>query len=260
MGSYKEWISAIDINIDYYAAFIKAWIAFNSWYREIYGTNYSDSVIIEKIKTEHNTFRTALTNLLNSKDQVGIMFRGNIGQLHIALEASTILSQERSKERVPISFNSIAVVNPNNKVSGVRVWYDEIFIERTKINVTTRVKKTTSGNIICEIIQDRYDLDELTINAQFKNLKADCQRKCVECYRSVSPYLTETILTNIDPCFECNGIKFVNDTLKVNRGIVDVLYLLRCSLMHGDVAPNQSNMQVYKYAYNILFEILKKLL
>lgn len=260
MGNYKDWINTIDIEVDYYAAFIKAWIAFNSWYRETYGANLNDGAVIEKIKTEHNTFKTALTNLLNAPDQEGLTFREHVGKLHIALEASTIMSQERTKERVPISFSSIAIVNPNNKVNGAKVWYDEIFIERTKVNVVTKIKKTKNGNTIFDFTQERFDIEELTINPQFIALNEYCQRSCVELYRSVSPYLTESVLTSSMPNIDCSGVKFIKDTTKFSRGVIDVLYLLRCSLMHGDVAPNQANMQVYKNAYYVLAVILKKLL
>ncbi len=41
MGNYKEWINSI--KIDYYSAFIKTWIAFNSWDRVVYGTNFTDA-------------------------------------------------------------------------------------------------------------------------------------------------------------------------------------------------------------------------
>lgn len=42
MPGYKDWIDTIDIRIDYYSAFMKAWIAFNAWYNysgEIAGKN-----------------------------------------------------------------------------------------------------------------------------------------------------------------------------------------------------------------------------
>ena len=32
MPGYKDWIDAIDIKVDYFSAFMKAWIAFNAWY------------------------------------------------------------------------------------------------------------------------------------------------------------------------------------------------------------------------------------
>ena len=32
MPGYKDWTDAIDIKVDYFSAFMKAWIAFNAWY------------------------------------------------------------------------------------------------------------------------------------------------------------------------------------------------------------------------------------
>lgn len=260
MGNYKDWIKTIDINIDYYSAFVKSWIAFNSWYRDAYDANLSDAAVIEKIKTEHNIFKTSIINLLTAVDLEGTAFRENIGKLHIALEASTIMSQERTKDRVPISFNSIALVNPNNKVTGIKIWYDEISIERTRVGVNTSIKKSKTGATIFNFVQERFDLDELSINPQFTALRSECQRKCIELYRSVSPYLIETVLTNSSPNIECSSVRFVNDITKVSRGVIDVLYLLRCSLMHGDVHLNNTTLEVYKYSYYVLSAILKKLL
>lgn len=65
MPSYKEWISKIDIEIDYYSAFIKAWIAFNSWYRSEYRER-TDREIIEKLKTENNLFN-AICEFVNAQ-------------------------------------------------------------------------------------------------------------------------------------------------------------------------------------------------
>lgn len=34
MAGYKEWIENAEVKIDYFSAFLKAWIAFNAWYNE----------------------------------------------------------------------------------------------------------------------------------------------------------------------------------------------------------------------------------
>lgn len=50
MPGYKDWIDAIDIKVDYFSAFMKAWIAFNAWYNfsgEVTGN--SDKECIEYI-------------------------------------------------------------------------------------------------------------------------------------------------------------------------------------------------------------------
>lgn len=52
---------------------------------------------------------------------------------------------------------------------------------------------------------------------------------------------------------------FVDDNNKISRGIVEILYLLRCSLMHGELSPDNNAKLVYQYAYEILRMILKKL-
>ena len=57
-----------------------------------------------------------------------------------------------------------------------------------------------------------------------------------------------------------NNIVFIDERSKVSRGVIEVLYLLRCSLMHGEVVPDNNSSEVYKYAYYILAAILKKML
>ena len=56
-----------------------------------------------------------------------------------------------------------------------------------------------------------------------------------------------------------NNIIFINERAKVSRGVIEVLYLLRCSLMHGEVTPDNNSLEVYKYAYYVLAEVLKKM-
>lgn len=56
-----------------------------------------------------------------------------------------------------------------------------------------------------------------------------------------------------------NNIVFIAERAKVSRGIIEVLYLLRCSLMHGEVTPDGNSSEVYKYAYFVLASVLKKL-
>lgn len=56
-----------------------------------------------------------------------------------------------------------------------------------------------------------------------------------------------------------NKVEFIAERSQVSRGIIEVLYLLRCSLMHGEVFPDNNAMEVYKYAYSILAAILKKM-
>lgn len=60
MPGYKDWIDAIDIKVDYFSAFMKAWIAFNAWYNfsgEVTGN--SDKECIEYIAKQNNQTTTS---------------------------------------------------------------------------------------------------------------------------------------------------------------------------------------------------------
>ena len=86
MPSYQEWVRKIDINIDYYSAFIKSWIAFNSWYRSEY-TERTDRGIIEKLKTENNRFKGYIETMLdeNNNSDEAIIFKKNLKDLQGAV-------------------------------------------------------------------------------------------------------------------------------------------------------------------------------
>ena len=65
MAGYKDWIDAIDIKVDYFSAFMKAWIAFNAWYNcsdEVPGKN--DKECIEYIASQTNRFKTYTMGLI----------------------------------------------------------------------------------------------------------------------------------------------------------------------------------------------------
>ena len=36
MATYKDWIKEIEVDVDCFSAFIKTWIAFNSWQRTFF--------------------------------------------------------------------------------------------------------------------------------------------------------------------------------------------------------------------------------
>ena len=52
MPGYKDWIAEVDIKVDYYSAFMKAWIAFNAWY------NFSGEIPAGTDKMYRAYFRT----------------------------------------------------------------------------------------------------------------------------------------------------------------------------------------------------------
>lgn len=44
---------------------------------------------------------------------------------------------------------------------------------------------------------------------------------------------------------------------KVFAGLVEIIYQVRCMLVHGELSPTQENHEVVKYCYLILYELMK---
>lgn len=257
MASYKDWIRKIDIEIDYFSAFIKAWIAFNSWYRSEYKER-TDRDIIERIKSESNHFRDYIETLLDSKNifNEATSFKNNLNNLSSALVNAAILTQERDGVNQQITFSEIAINNPK-KVAECDYRITHYKIQRTKENITTLVcKKNNPNDVIFNFVQERYNINELDAHSDFKKLTSEQQGQCKALYKEVCPYVIMSVIEKDKD----NNINFIAERSKVSIGIIEVLYLLRCSLMHGEVMPDNNSLEVYKYAYYLLAGILKKMI
>ena len=82
-------------------------------------------------------------------------------------------------------------------------------------------------------------------------------------YGEINPYTIESVLKKTVSDKDKNiflNIHFIDNNEKISMALVDILYLLRCSLMHGEVLPDKNSIEVYKYAYEILAMILKKMI
>lgn len=256
MPSYRDWIEQIDIKIDFYSAFIKAWIAFNSWYRSEYSER-TDRDIIEKLKSENNRFKGYIETLLDTNNNTNdsIAFKKNLNNLRSALVTAAIVTQERSGVNQQISFSEIAINNPKPMAEGdYRTTHYKV--QRTRQKITTLVhRKNNPADVLFQFEQDKYDETELDVHPDFLRLGKEQQGQCKAFYKEIHPYVVESVLRKDRD----NNIIFINERSKVSRGVIEVLYLLRCSLMHGEVTPDNNSLEVYKYAYYVLAEVLKKM-
>lgn len=257
MPSYRDWIRKIDIQVDYFSAFIKAWIAFNAWYRNEYEER-TDREIIEKLKSENNRFKGYIETLLdeNNNSNEAISFKKNLNSLRSALVDAAIVTQERGGVSKQISFSEIAINNPKTISEGdYRATHYKI--QRTRQTITTLVhKKSDPAIVYFQFDQEKYDETELDVHADFLRLGTEQQGQCKAFYKEICPYVIESVLGKDRD----NNVVFVAERAKVSRGIIEVLYLLRCSLMHGEVTPDSNSSEVYKYAYYVLSAVMKKML
>lgn len=259
MPGYKDWIDAIEIKVDYFSAFMKAWIAFNAWYNfsgEVVGK--SDKECIEYIGSKSNRFKTYLENLLVMEDADGKSFRENLAGLHSALLNAAITTQEYIGVRQAVSFSEVAFKNANAR-EDFTFRSVKYLCTRAHGKITTSVTTTKNGAEIFRYEQDEYNLEELVQQSSFQKLTDERQTKCISCYEKLAPYVMSSVIAEGDQKIEIGVYNFVNDIGRISQAIITILYMLRCCLAHGDVSPDETANNVYRYAYEVLVAPLKKL-
>lgn len=168
-----------DIKVDYFSAFMKAWIAFNAWYNnsgEVSGK--SDKDCIDFISSKSNRFKTYIENLLTFKSAEAISFRENLASLRSALLSAAITTQEYIGVRQTVSFSDVAMKNPiaNERFVFRNVKYECSHAHGKIVTVVT----DNSGSEILRYEQDEYSLDILQQQSTFKRLSLERQAKCSE--------------------------------------------------------------------------------
>jgi hypothetical protein len=258
MANYKDWIDVIDIKVDYFSAFMKAWIAFNSWYDSGVIPGNCDKDKIEYISNDDNDFKTFMNRLLEDETAEGKAFQENVALLHAALLGSAIRTQDYIGVRQTISFSEVAVRNQNSiHKFDYRTYHYEC--SRSHGIIKTVIARKSNGEELFFFEQEEHNEDVLRQQGTFAALSSEQQRKCLECYLELRPYIIESVLNQSDNAKNIGIYRFVNNNNKISRAIILILYLLRCALAHGDISPNDASNNVYRYAYEVLVLPIKKL-
>jgi hypothetical protein len=263
-------------SIDYFTQFVKAWIPFNAWYKNYYPDLKTDREAINEIKAHHNKFRNRLVSLLDNGDNDGVAFKSRIAELHLELERKHIFNKNEriSFERIVIESNP----KKQNNFSYQSVTYkvEREISGRAKKEVQIEIVDRNGGTRFCFTQVNGFDLDELTLNQDFKRLSQNQQNKLKTCYEEINPskpislliqdwHLIKDIKEDQDSisrskkCIEMGNLLFINDTDQLCKGIIEILYKLRNVLFHGEIIPDGDTNKVYEPAYQILYTLIQAL-
>lgn len=259
-GHKDEWKALADI--DYFGAFVKAYIPFNAWMNISYPALNMDREKINAIKRDSNVFRDKICALLNANNQDGSQFRGLLGELHDLLENHYINNQDKR-----ITFTNVTIgKNPRNlsedsrRGIGFRVQYGN----GAGTTNTHSLVKRRDGTAIFNLTQPDYDIDDLKAKPDFATLSPEYQNHLLNCYKNVEPYIQKNFTTgfnvaNQNTFFECGNYKFIKEPENLAKGLIEIIYNLRNSLFHGELDPNKGANQVYGAAYRILYMLIQSL-
>ena len=253
LDARDRWLDLSDI--DYLGHFVRAWLAFNAWYRGAY-THTQDRQIVDEIKWQPNAVRNGVLPLLTAQTADGADFRANVGLLHERLEGHR-LEVGKAGNRAQITFRNVFI-----KTQQVAVRRDRfsgmIFEVRPGAQGGSVESEVTArgGQRRFFLQQHRYDLPQLEGNVDFlRALNANQQGRLRGLYIAYSPRVFGD-LTNLPG----NGARQIGvGAVNMNcapedlfAGVIENVYQMRCALFHGELVPTKEATGCYEPAYRIV--------
>ncbi len=259
----EKWVKQIDI--DYYSYFIKAWIPFNAWYRDNFPSLDSDRAIINEIKSTGNRFRDSIIVLLNDQGPEGVTFRTTISNLHNSLNSVSISCKQKHNPNYNISLTEICVENNPTDQDQITRRNINYYVRRERNNGKTLVTVSDSNNVTkMNRNFPNYSEGDLQSDSQYSKLTHTQQSTLINLYKNINPWYPCNLLFDVSrdsehSSIKCGNINFTSDNVLLAKGIIECLYLLRNTLLHGELTPNEAALRVYNSAYDLLAIIVKKL-
>ena len=263
---------------DYCLMYIHAWIPFNAWFRDTFydaNARNGDRELIDRLKAQPNKIKNRIIALLQGQGDDALIFKSLLSRLDTKLNAHAIHQNGR---RVGLNTTCIAD-NTNRSMSISYSCYDykceyNIGAPRGTYRVRCEVisRRTGLTKYLVEIFD--WSLEDLRSNTDFQRMEEKHRLKLEECFMLINPKKPEEIIKRVVPNSDGiytqprnsitidagKGLFVVNDTDKVSKVIIQLLYNLRCAIFHGEVDPTATNMGVYEPAFHILNILNKELI
>ena len=251
--------------IDYIGPFVKAWAAFNAWFRDE-ASSRRDRDGLDYVKRRANPVRSEILPHL-SHANIGADGRAHpdteaaqelkllIADLHRFLEQFRIEVEREDGELERITFTSVAIKQrarlPQSTTSrGITFKVDKQ--NGTWISTVTN----RAGNVTATINQTDYDESGLAADPQFVELSATAKAHLVGVYRSCCPRPLTNLLTGSEPAIRAGEVEFRCTSEDLYFGLIEVIYAMRNSLVHGELQPDERAFRTYEPAYRIIMRFL----
>lgn len=251
----RKWLEQADV--DYIGPFVKAWLAFNAWYRSVY-THRTDREILDDLRWNPNVVRNHVVPLLVGSGEEAEQLRDPIGHLHHRLERYHIHSQHRGDwER--ITFTSVFLRSQPQTAQSRNRYRCSFAVtpgNGNPVPLTVTIAQNGNGNRIFNLTQNRFDIDELQRDPDFQRLTPDQRGTLLSLYRRLNPRLIADLTNNGGSPIRCGAYDLHCSCEDLFAGLCEIIYSLRCCLFHGELVPDREAIACYEPAYRIVRRFL----
>lgn len=275
----RKWIERAQI--DYFSMFTNAWIPFNAWYMEHYAdeslNRTSDRKIIDYLCKNENHITARIISLLRNRDSESMLFRQYMANIQKELLSHPMPSVTNQLTLDTVNLEQYYTTDIS-KLGRYRIYDIKCSYTRSQPKGTKRIKceaiirKTSHTKYLVEQLE--WNRAEFVTISDYTAIPSEMLRQAIiDVYDQINPkYPTKiTKLPIIKGAIvkapmksiklgEIDTIYVDNDTNKVAATLLNLLYELRCKLLHGEIDPIESYQPIYRYAYEIQMMLNKELL
>jgi hypothetical protein len=252
--------------IDYIGPFVKAWAAFNAWFREESGTR-KDRDGLEFVKTRVNPVRSEIVPLLRPREnradgrprlesEDSQELKLLIADLHRFLEQYQIEVAREDDMLERITLTSVAIRQrvqlPQSTESRAITYAVDKQHGQWISTVTNR-----AGDVSARITQADYDEDDLIVHPQYAGLSQTMQGHLRGLYQFCCPRPKSNLLIGNEEPIIAGDVEFRCTNEELYFGLIEVIYSLRNSLLHGELQPDERAFRAYEPAYRIVMRFIE---
>lgn len=250
------WLRMSDI--DYVGQFVKAWLAFNAWYRSAYKETH-DRKIVNEFKWQSNPVLNTLRPKLEAISDDAVQFRAEIGLLHQRLDNYEIASG-KGENKNRISFRRVFLrENPPGMAQDDR--YGILFTAELVAGkqVKASVTRKKGGVVLLTLPPGPYNSEAVKVLPAFASLSPAQQSVFLQSYSQVAPDWFCDLTSHKEPDAPeilCGAYKFTCGRDALFAGLVEILYSMRSTLFHGELSPTKDAVVCYEPAFRLVRRFL----
>ena len=252
-----EWMSRAEI--DYIGPFVKAWAAFNAWYRHSSGQT-QERAMLEYVQSQPNPVRQGILPLLDNDNETAdaLAFRKAVYDLHQSLDAIHLeVTRKGVNERISLRTVRTQLKPLNNeRREYYRQEYKAVRVQGGAIEITvTSLQK--EQKVKFRHTQLQYDPEAVYALPDFTaNLSARQRTTLRQFYDACNPRPVRDLVRGNGPVLTIAAMRFQCTAEDLLSGLVETIYAMRNALFHGEVTPDEKVLACYEPAYRIVMQFL----
>lgn len=251
-----EWMNRAEI--DYIGPFVKAWAAFNAWYRHVSGLA-QERAMLDFVKTQPNAVRRGIIPLLRNDNDTADALRLKQAICDLQLRLDSIhfeVTRRNINEQIslravciqPKNFSREIIERNSHEFKAVKIQGGDIQITVTSLR-TSQIK--------FQHTQPQYDPNMIYALPEFMETLTEAQRTTLrQFYDGCNPRPMCDLVQGGGPALSVAAMDFQCSPEQLLSGLIETIYMMRNALLHGEVDPDEQILACYEPAYRIVMKFL----